>query len=97
MNNLEKYLRTIPDFFINRNIKNIDSIKKFISPPQTWLLDPFLFKSMDVAVSRILSNPKDKPILIHGDCDADGVSACAVLHNYLSKIGYNIHYYMVYR
>jgi len=94
MDNLEKYLKKFPDFFINRNINDIKSINNFILPSESWLEDPFLFKSMDIAVDRILSNPKDKPILIHGDCDADGVSACAVLNNYLTKIGYNIHYYI---
>lgn len=94
MNTLEKYFKKFPDFFINRNINNIESINDFITPPKSWIEDPFLFESMDIAVDRILSNPKNNPILIHGDCDADGVSACAVLNKYLTNIGYNIHYYI---
>ena len=54
-----------------------------------------LFESgSDVATIRPSTNPKNNPILIHGDCDADGVSACAVLNKYLTNIGYNIHYYI---
>ena len=94
MNTLEKYLKKFPNFFINRNINNVESINNFISPSEKWLEDPFLFKSMNISVDRILSNPKSKPILIHGDCDADGVSACAVLNKYLTSIGYNVHYYI---
>ena len=41
---------------------------------------------MDIAVDMILSNPKKQPIFIHGDCDADGVSSCAILYNYLKKV-----------
>ena len=94
MNTLKKYLEKIPNFFANRHIESIDSINNFISPPKSWLVNPFLFNSMDITVNRILSNPKDKPILIHGDCDADGVSGCATLNKYLSKIGFNTEFYI---
>ena len=80
---MEKYLNKFPHFFSNRNLKDINSINDFISPPKQWINNPFLFKSMDRAVDMILSVSKKNPIFIHGDCDADGVSACAVLHNYL--------------
>ena len=49
---------------------------------------------MDIAVKEIISNPKESPIFIHGDCDADGVSACSVLYKYLRKIGFKIYYHI---
>ena len=91
---MEKYLNKFPHFFSNRNLKNISLINDFISPPKEWINNPFLFNSMDIAVDLILSNPKNNPIFIHGDCDADGVSACSVLYLYLKKIGFNIYYYI---
>ncbi len=94
MNNLDKYLKYIPDFFSSRQLNTIDSIKNFLIPPKEWMNDTFLFYSMDKAVNKIIKNPSKKPILIHGDCDADGVSACAVLCNYLKQIGYNVHSYI---
>ena len=94
MKSINKYFEEIPDFFSNRNLNNIASINNFLSPPTSWFNDPFLFYSMDRVVDRIINNPKNKPILIHGDCDADGVSASAVLYNYLNNIGYNVHAYI---
>ena len=90
----EKYFKQFPYFFSNRKLRDIESANDFINPSKELLNDPFLLNSMDVAVDIILSNPKKSPIFIHGDCDADGVSACAVLHNYLKKIGFKVHYYI---
>ena len=94
MNNIDKYLKYIPDFFSTRQLNSVDSIENFLIPPKEWMNDPFLFYSMDKVVDKIIKNPSKKPILIHGDCDADGVSACAVLCNYLNEIGYNVHSYI---
>ena len=94
MNNTKKYLDNFPHFFSNRNLKDIESINDFIIPVKEWVNDPFLFDSMDIAVDRILSNSKKQPIFIYGDCDADGVSSCAILYNYLKKIGFNVDYYI---
>ena len=94
MKYLNKYFKKNPLFFSCRGLDNIDSINEFLYPPKKWLNNPFLFYDMDKAVNQIVNYPKNKPILIHGDCDADGVSACGVLTSYLSKIGYNIESYI---
>jgi single-stranded-DNA-specific exonuclease len=94
MKNLNRYFKTIPNFFSARSLNDIDSVNNFLSPPKKWINNPFLFYSMDKAVDKIIDNPKNKPILVHGDCDADGVSACAVLYTYLTQIGYNVHSYI---
>ena len=94
MKYLDKYFEKSPQFFSHRGLDNIDSINQFLSPPKKWLNNPFQFYDMDKAVNEIINYPKNRPILIHGDCDADGVSACAVLTTYLSKIGYNIESYI---
>ena len=94
MKNLEKHFKENPNFFSLRGLDDINSIEKFLNPPKKWLNNPFLFYNMEKAVDKIIDNPKNKPILIHGDCDADGVSACAVLTSYLTTIGYNIESYI---
>lgn len=94
MNSIKKYFINFPDFFLNRNLETINDVENFITPPDIWKIDPFLFYSMDKAVDKILSNPKNKPIFIHGDCDADGVSSCALLYNYLKKIGFKVYYHI---
>lgn len=55
---------------------------------QAPLSDPFLIKDMDKAVARLrraLEN--DEPIVIFGDYDVDGVSATAILYEYLTNLG----------
>ena len=94
MKYLNKYFKQNPQFFSHRGLDNIDSINQFLSPPKKWLNNPFQFYNMDKVVNEIINYPKNRPILIHGDCDADGVSACAVLTSYLSEIGYNIESYI---
>ena len=91
---MKKYLNKIPQFFSNRGLNSSDLTNDFIFPKKDWVNNPFLFKSMDEAVKMILSNPKNKPIFIHGDCDADGVSACSLLYCYFKKIGFNVFYYI---
>ncbi|MAX09352.1 MAG: hypothetical protein CMG13_00610, partial [Candidatus Marinimicrobia bacterium] len=91
---MKKYLNKIPQFFSNRGLNSSNSINDFISPSKDWINNPFLFKSMDKAVDMILSNSKNKPIFIHGDCDADGVSACSLLYVFFKKIGFNVFYYI---
>ena len=85
MNVTDKYLKKFQSFFNNRGLSDIQSIDAYIKPADNWLNDPFNFYNMDIAVDQIISNPKESPIFIHGDCDADGVSACSVLYTYLKK------------
>ena len=94
MKNLNKYFKEIPDFFSTRSLNDIESVNDFLCPPIKWVNNPFSFYSMNKAVDKIINSPKNKPILIHGDCDADGVSACSVLYSYLTQIGYNVHPYI---
>ena len=91
---VEKYLNRFPSFFTNRGFNNIESVNDFIKPSDKWLNNPFNFDSMDLAANEIISNPKKAPIFIHGDCDADGVSACAVLYKYLKKLGFKVYYHI---
>ena len=91
---VEKYLNRFPSFFTNRGFNNIESVNDFIKPSDKWLNNPFNFDSMDLAANEIISNPKKAPIFIHGGCDADGVSACAVLYKYLKKLGFKVYYHI---
>lgn len=50
--------------------------------------DPFLLKDMDKAVERILRAVEDgEPIVIFGDYDVDGITATALLYEFLKNLG----------
>lgn len=52
------------------------------------LSDPYLIKDMDKAVERLRrALEEEEPIVIYGDYDVDGVSATAILYEYLTSLG----------
>ncbi|MFA6547700.1 MAG: single-stranded-DNA-specific exonuclease RecJ [Candidatus Magasanikbacteria bacterium] len=73
----------------NRNIKTQEKIDEFLNPDYSEdIHDPFLFDDMEKAVEIILSHVKQqKNIVVHGDYDADGVCAAAIIVSCLQKIG----------
>ncbi|MFH1457506.1 MAG: single-stranded-DNA-specific exonuclease RecJ [Patescibacteria group bacterium] len=73
----------------DRGLDNHEKVDEFLSPDYTQdIHDPFLFNDMRKAVDRINLAIKNKEkILIHGDYDADGVTASTVLYKSLEKLG----------
>ncbi len=73
---------------ISRGLKTIEEIHEYLYAKLPNLLDPDLFPDMDKAVERILSAvAKKEPILIYGDNDVDGMTAGALLTEFLREIG----------
>ncbi|MEO0223871.1 MAG: single-stranded-DNA-specific exonuclease RecJ [candidate division WOR-3 bacterium] len=61
------------EFMLNAKIEDIE--------------DPFNLENIDLAIDLIIKNIKEgKPILIHGDYDADGITSLALLYRALEKI-----------
>ncbi|MFH0815149.1 MAG: single-stranded-DNA-specific exonuclease RecJ [Candidatus Falkowbacteria bacterium] len=82
------YSSELNQLLFNRGIFDRATAKKFFHPDYSKLHDPFLFKDMNVAVARILLAIENKEsIVIHGDYDADGVTAAAVLYKVLTILG----------
>ncbi len=83
---------------INRGMKDLDAIKAFINPSINDLHDPFLLPDMGAAVSRIKTAIDNKEtVFIHGDYDADGITATAVLITALGKLGLKTFYHIPHR
>jgi len=62
----------------------------FLYPSLQTLPSPFLMKGMQEAVELIFQGISDeKPIIIYGDYDVDGVTATAVLIKFLTEIEVN--------
>lgn len=83
---------------VNRNIVSVEKASRFLNPSMQHLRPPFGLKDMDIAAERIgnaiRSNEK---ILVFGDYDVDGVTATAVLFEFLQQAGANISYYIPHR
>ncbi|PIS40415.1 MAG: single-stranded-DNA-specific exonuclease RecJ [Candidatus Kerfeldbacteria bacterium CG08_land_8_20_14_0_20_43_14] len=83
----------------NRGLKDQKGIDEFLKPD--WLKDihdPFLFVDMGKAVARIFKAiEKQENIIVHGDYDADGVCASAILFNTLKALGAKVDVYLPHR
>lgn len=73
----------------NRGLKTQTAIDEFLNPDYGRdVPDPFLFRDMPAAVELIFDClATDKKIVVHGDYDADGVDAAALLVLTLKKLG----------
>ncbi|MDP3964838.1 MAG: single-stranded-DNA-specific exonuclease RecJ [bacterium] len=65
----------------NRGLKTQKEVDEFLQPDYSQNVhDPFLFRQMDTAVTRVLRALDQKErIVVHGDYDADGVCGASVL------------------
>ncbi len=81
--------KIIADLLYQRHIRTQEKIDEFLSPDYSdHVHNPFLFKNMERAVLRIFSAlEKKERIVIHGDYDADGVSASTILLSTLKALG----------
>ena len=73
----------------NRGLKTQKQIDEFLNPDySTDLHNPFLFNDIQKALNIIFSAINEqKNIVVHGDYDADGVCATAILVQTLRKLG----------
>src|SRR3990167_7344708 len=78
---------------ISRGFQEIEEIHDFLYAKLPNLFDPDLFLDMDKAVERIIRAIHQKePILIYGDNDVDGMTAAALLTEFLEVIGTQVHF-----
>lgn len=73
----------------NRNLRTQEQIDEFMNPDYiSDIHDPFLFNEMKQAVEIIFTAiENNQTICVHGDYDADGVSAATILVSTIKKIG----------
>ncbi|MCJ7664070.1 MAG: single-stranded-DNA-specific exonuclease RecJ [Desulfobacterales bacterium] len=88
----------VAQLLIKRGITNPQDGEKFLSPVLHHLYNPFLMKDMDKGVDRVISAlQKREQISIYGDYDADGITACALLIDFLRSLGLKPAYYIPHR
>jgi len=80
---------------LNRNIDTDEKIEKFLYPKLTDLNDPYLFKDMENAITRIVEAiEKKEKITIYGDYDVDGITSITILKKFLDEIGALVDFYL---
>jgi single-stranded-DNA-specific exonuclease len=83
---------------INRNLTSAKAALNFLTPSLHRMRSPFELKDMDAAVNRIYrAIAENEKILIFGDYDVDGITATAVLLDFLQAIGADVSYYIPHR
>lgn len=80
---------------INRGLADEAEAKAFLHGGAENLLDPFLLKDMQIAVTRIQQAiASAEKITIYGDYDVDGITASALMYKVLQRFGATVDYYI---
>ncbi|MBP9599071.1 MAG: single-stranded-DNA-specific exonuclease RecJ [Desulfobacter sp.] len=88
----------IAGLLADKGITTADEAKFFLNPDYSRLSNPFKLKDMSKAVERIYTAVTNKEkILIFGDFDADGVTATAMLYQFLSLVEADLSWYVPHR
>ncbi len=81
----------LASILVRRGITQGKDILYFLEDDLRFQHNPFLFSSMEDAVTRILQAKDEKEkVLIFGDKDADGVTSTTILYTYLKSIGIDV-------
>jgi len=93
-----KISRLLAQILINRGISGVSEAERFLNVKTSHMLDPFSFRSMQKAVTRIKDAAgKKEKVMIFGDYDVDGITSLALLKQALQRIGLDVTHYMPHR
>jgi single-stranded-DNA-specific exonuclease len=80
---------------IKRGIIDQTEARAFLSPAPEQLHSPWLMLGMEQSVARICEAiEKNQQIMIHGDYDADGISATVILVEAIRALGGQVDYFL---
>ena len=80
---------------LDRGVATAAEARRFFRPVLSELLDPFLFRDMQVAVARLnQALGRKERILVYGDYDVDGCTAVALVYRFLQQFTSNLDYYI---
>jgi len=85
----------LAQILINRGLKTQQAINDFLKPRLSDFSDPFALAGVNTAIERIRhAVSRNEKILVHGDYDADGVTATAIMVHALRTLGLDVHYFI---
>jgi single-stranded-DNA-specific exonuclease len=80
---------------IKRGIIDQAEARAFLSPAPEQFHSPWLMLGMEQSVARIFEAlEKNQKIMIHGDYDADGISASVILVEAIRALGGQVDYFL---
>ncbi len=80
----------IAELLLRRGVTTSQEVHRFLNPDLSQIHPPTLLPDLDEAVRRILAaKVSGESVLVHGDYDADGVCAAALLTRALRIVGVN--------
>ncbi len=78
---------------VSRGYTDFNDLVSFFNDAD--LADPFIIKDMDKAADIINAAVDSYDLIcVYGDYDCDGITATAILYNYLESMGANVMYYI---
>ncbi len=89
----------ITQLLYSRGIDSQEKVNEFLYPDYSKdLHDPYLFKDMKKAVTRIWQAiEKKEKVLVYGDYDADGVCSTALLVDFFKMLNFDVEIYIPHR
>jgi single-stranded-DNA-specific exonuclease len=92
---LKGFPKPIVRALFHRGIQDPETARVFFQADPRLPTDPFLMADMDRAVERILrAIQAHEPMVVYGDYDTDGVTATAMLVDFLKSIGADVSAYI---
>ncbi len=83
---------------VNRQITSIEAAKTFLAPSLGHIKPPGAIKDIERAAQRLIQAlTANEKILIFGDYDVDGVTATALLLDFLQTVGGRVSHYIPHR
>src|SRR5208337_3911725 len=80
---------------VNRGLKTAEQLEAFLNPDISKLADPFALPQLKAATERIrIAKKNGERVLVHGDYDADGVTATAIMVEGLREYGLDVHFFI---
>lgn len=90
--------RVVVQILKNRGYHDERSIEEYFAPSLDRLHDPFLMTDMEQAAHRLVrAIQRKEKVLVHGDYDTDGITACALIVSVLRDQGIDAEYYIPHR
>ena len=90
--------RVVVQILQNRGYHDAKTVEAYFAPTLDMLHDPLLMSDMGVAADRLAQAMHNKEkVMVHGDYDTDGITACAMIVSVLRNLGVEVEYYIPHR
>ena len=88
----------VAQLLAGRGLHDAEQIRDFLNPKLTGLRDPDELPGAADAADRLMSAVRQqRPIVVYGDYDADGITGTAILYECLTLLGGQVTYYVPHR